>query len=145
MHRLPLHMTSRQRARPHPQPGRLVVGVVLDLACKLCTVIGLGALAMALTRAQSLTDWSGADRTWGLVFLIALASYIFLAGWRYYHGKRTLCSLCRGSVFHVQHSTKNRDATKWPGVGYRTSAVLSLFFTGRYNCMYCGTPFRLKK
>jgi hypothetical protein len=45
----------------------------------------------------------------------------------------------------VQRSSKNRDATKWPGLGYRTSAVLSIFFTGRYNCMYCGTPFRLKK
>lgn len=140
-----MHMISRQRARPYPQPGRLVAGVLLDLACKAFALTGLTALGMALTRAQSLTDWSGADRTWGWVFLAALGSYIACSACRYYHGKRTICSLCRGPVFHVQRSSKNRDATKWPGLGYRTSAVLSLFFLGRYNCMYCGTPFRLKK
>ena len=138
-------MTSRQRARPYPQPRRLVVGVVLDLVCKMFALTGLVSVGLALTRAQSLTDWSGADRTWGVVFLAALTGYILCSVWRYYHGKRTICSLCRGPVFHVQRSSKNRDATKWPGLGYRTSAVLSIFFTGRYNCMYCGTPFRLKK
>lgn len=138
-------MTSRQRPRPHPQPGRLVVGVVLDLACKLCALTGLGSIALALAGSQSLTDWSETDRTWGIVSLVALAGYIVCSAWRYYHGKRTLCSLCRGPVFHVQSSAKSRSATKWPGFGYRGSIALSLFFTGRYNCMYCGTPFRLKK
>lgn len=140
-----MNMISRQRARPYPQPKRLVVGVVLDLVCKLFALAGLTCLGMALMRAPSLTDWSGADQTWGVLFLAALAGYILCSAWRYYHGKRTICSLCRGPVFHVQRSSKNRDATKWPGLGYRTSAVLSIFFTGRYNCMYCGTPFRLKK
>jgi len=138
-------MVSRQRARPHPQPGRLIVGVVLDLVCKLFALTGLVAIGLALSRARSLTDWSDADRTWGLIFLGALTAYILCAAWRSYHGRRTLCSLCRGPVFHVQTSSKSRHATKWPGLGYRTSVVLSLFFTGRYHCMYCGTPFRLKK
>jgi len=140
-----MHMISRQRARPYPQPARLVVGVILDLACKAFASLGLTAVGISLYRAKSLTDWSGQDPTWGLVFLAALGGYIAFSAWRYYHGKRTICSLCRGPVFHVQRSSKNRDATKWPGLGYRTSAVLSIFFTGRYNCMYCGTPFRLKK
>jgi len=142
-------MISRQRARSHPQPGRLVVGVALDLVCKVFAITGLAALGVivvrSLTDTQGLTDLSGADRWWGFLFLGALGGYILCAAWRYYHGKRTLCSLCRGPVFHVQPSSKHRDATKWPGLGYRSSAVLSLFFTGRYNCMYCGTPFRLKK
>ena len=138
-------MVSRQRARPHPQPGRLVVGIALDLVCKMFALTGLIALGLALGRARSLTDWSDADHSWGLLFLAALTAYILCAAWRSYHGRRTLCSLCRGPVFHVQRSAKSRHATKWPGLGYRTSIVLSLFFTGRYQCMYCGTPFRLKK
>jgi len=140
-----MHMISRQRARPYPEPARLVVGVLIDLTCKALAGLGLSALGLAVYRAKSLTDWTGQDQTWGLVFLAALAGYILFSAVRYYHGKRTICSLCRGPVFHVQNSSKNRDATKWPGLGYRTSVVLSLFFTGRYNCMYCGTPFRLKK
>lgn len=140
-----MHMISRQRARPYPQPGRLVVGVVLDLVCKMFALTGIVAIGLTFYNARNLTDWSSGDPTWGIVFLGALVAYILCAACRYYHGKRTICSLCRGPVFHVQRSSKNRDATKWPGLGYRTSAVLSLFFTGRYNCMYCGTPFRLKK
>jgi hypothetical protein len=142
-------MESRQRARAYPEPRRLIIGVVLDLICKLFALTGLVAVAMVLWRglggSQDLTDLSGAERLWGLLFLGALAGYIAFSAVRYYNGKRTLCSLCRGPVFHVQRSSKHRNATKWPGLGYRTSLVLSLFFTGRYNCMYCGTPFRLKK
>ena len=138
-------MISRQRPRPHPQPLRLVVGILLDLTCKALAALGLTAIGVSIYHAKSLTDWSGQDPTWGLVFLSALAGYILFSVWRFYHGKRTVCSLCRGPVFHVQRSAKNRDATKWPGLGYRTSAVLSMLFTGRYRCMYCGTPFRLKK
>jgi hypothetical protein len=138
-------MNNRQRARSYPQPGRLVVGVGLDLACKAMAVTGMVALGLAIRSAPSLTDWSRGDATWGWMTLAALALYFLFSAWRFYHGKRTICSLCRGPVFHVQRSSKNRNATKWPGLGFRTSVVLSLFFTGRYNCMYCGTPFRLRK
>lgn len=138
-------MNKRLRARPHPQPGRLVMGVALDLACKAMVLTGLIALGLAVRNAPSLTDWSRGEPTWGWMFLAALTLYILLSAWRLYHGKRTICSLCRGSVFHVQRSSMHRDATKWPGLGFRTSAVLSIFFTGRYHCMYCGTPFRLRK
>jgi len=138
-------MASRQRPRPHPQPGRLVVGVALDLTCKMFALGGLVAMGLIVWQADSLTDWSGGDPIWRVLLLAALAGYAMCAGWRHYHGRRTYCSLCRGPVFHVQSSSKHREATKWPGLGYRTSAVLSLFFTGEYRCMYCGTPFRLKK
>ena len=138
-------MHSRQSARPYPQPARLVVGVGLDLACKGAAGLALGLVGVLASRSRSLTDWSGSDPRLGWALLGAVGAYVFFAIWRHYHGRRTICSLCRGSVFHVQHSVKHREATKWPGFGYRTSVVLSLFFTGRYNCMYCGTPFRLKK
>lgn len=138
-------MISRQRPRAYPQPSRLVAGILIDLLCKALAGLGLTAIGVSLYRAKSLTDWSHHDPAWALAFLGSLIGYLVMSTWRMYHGKRTLCSLCRGPVFHVQSSAKNCGATKWPGLGYRTSAVLSMLFTGQYRCMYCGTPFRIKK
>jgi hypothetical protein len=140
-----MHMTSRQRARPFHQPGKLVVGVVLDLACKAMALWVLASLAVFVFRLERLSDWSEGDRFWGAMAGVGMVGYVVLAGVRYHHGRHTLCPLCRGPVFHVQRSVKSRGATKIPGLDYRTSIVLSLFLVGRYRCMYCGTPFRLKR
>ena len=134
-----------ERARPFPQPGRLVVGVLLDVACKASALLALVAVVLFGRELVQKGELSVDDPLWGLVFLGAVVLYGVLAVVRYQQGRRTLCSLCRGPVFHEQRSSKSRNATKLPGLSHRTSIVLSLLFTGRYHCMYCGTPFRLKK
>ena len=142
---MPTSRSSRQSPRPHPHPGRIIVGVLLDLACKACAALVLASVGVMIWHSGSLTDWSNSEPLWIGLAVGSLAAYVILSIWRHFHGKRVYCSLCRGPVFHSQRSAKHRDATKIPGLGYRSSIVLSLFFTGRYNCMYCGTPFRLKK
>ena len=37
------------------------------------------------------------------------------------------------------------ERKKFGFMNYRASTVLSIVTRGRFNCMYCGTPFRLKK
>lgn len=136
---------SRQRARAHPQPGRLILGVLLDLSCKISALSGLVALVMFLMSKPELENLSPAASLWGGVLLASILAYFMFTIWRFFHARRTLCSLCRGSVFHAQKSSKSRDATKYPGLSYGSSTALSLVLTGKYRCMYCGTPFRLKK
>lgn len=136
---------SRQRARAHPQPGRLVLGVLLDLSCKISALTGVVALVKFLLMRPSLEALSPEASFWGSVLVVCVLAYFVFALWRFFHARKTLCSLCRGSVFHAQKSVKSRDATKFPGLSYGGSVALSLVCTGRYRCMYCGTPFRLKK
>jgi hypothetical protein len=140
-----MHMTSRQRARAYPQPGKLVIGVMLDLLCKGLAIGAVIALTTFLFRSPSLTDWSQGDPLWAELALAGLVLYPVVAVCRYQHGRRTLCSLCHGPVFNAQSSVKSRHGTKIAGLDYRTSVVLALFFVGRYRCMHCGTPFRLRR
>lgn len=136
---------SRQRARAYPQPGRLVLGVLLDLSCKISALTGLVALVMFVLNKPQQEQPSPALSFWGSVLVVSVLAYFVFAAWRFFHARHTLCSLCRGPVFHSQKSAKSREATKYPGLSYGSSIALSLVFTGRYRCMYCGTPFRLKK
>ncbi|MGI8605179.1 MAG: hypothetical protein ACR2OZ_19580 [Verrucomicrobiales bacterium] len=138
-------MISRQRARAYPQPSRLVKGVLFDVLCKAAALAATISIIQMFIHRRDRADWLSGDLAWGLGFLGAMAVYSLFGLLRHYHGRRTHCPLCHGTPFHEQPSQKSRDATKFPLLSYRTSTVVSLLFSGQYRCMYCGTPFRLKR
>ena len=140
----PAAPVSRQRARPHPRPGRLVMGVILELACKTLSLWAVVSFVMLVKKAQP-DDFFQTDRLWAVQFLAAVLLYAIFALWRYNHGRKTTCPLCHGTTFHSNRAHKHRDASKWPLFGHATSTAFSLLLTGQYNCMYCGTPFRLRR
>ena len=85
------------------------------------------------------------DKLWGICALGCMAVFVvsrLVAAW-YTH--RLTCPLCHGTVLHEKRCRMHKDAKKWPLIGYRATAVLSLLCTGLFSCMYCGTLFRLRK
>ena len=140
----PAAPVSRQRARPYPRPGRLITGVLLEVACKGLSLWAVVALVMIVRKADP-EDIFQTDRFWAIQLLAAILLYVVFALFRYNHGRHTTCPLCHGTPFHASRAHKHRDATKWPLLGHRASTAFSLLLTGQYNCMYCGTPFRLRR
>ncbi|MCB1210533.1 MAG: hypothetical protein KDK97_14480 [Verrucomicrobiales bacterium] len=46
---------------------------------------------------------------------------------------------------HEKRCHKHSEAQRLPLMGYRGTVVLAVLFTLGFRCMYCGTPYRLRK
>jgi hypothetical protein len=138
-------MISRQRARAYPVPSRLVKGVAYDVICKLSAVTAIVSLVNVFRHRSNPDDLFSGHLGWGVTFLASVLVYALFSVVRHYHGRRTRCPLCHGTLFHEQRSQKHKEATKFRFLNYHASTVLSLLLTGQCRCMYCGTAFRLKR
>jgi xanthosine utilization system XapX-like protein len=128
-----------QKPRPYYRPLRLLGGVLLYLLSWAAGIMGLwGGFMFFRLGGES-------GRPYLVHALVGLIGYVVFRIWRYAHAVNTKCPLCHGTPLHEKDCRKHRLATKVPGLNYAGSTVASLIFRGRYNCMYCGTPFRLRK
>lgn len=125
-----------QKPRPFHHPGKLIAGVIYNLICwaSMGVLIWVGYKYLQ-------TD----DRQWMVYALIALVTFIIFLIARYSNGLGTHCPLCHGTPLFEKRCHKHRFANKFLFLGHRASTVLSIVTRGKFNCMYCGTPFRLKK
>ena len=55
------------------------------------------------------------------------------------------CPLCHGTVLQANTCHKHRDAHRIPVIGYVWTAILDVLLKAHFRCMYCGTPYRLRK
>lgn len=85
------------------------------------------------------------DRQWMVYAAGGLVLFIVFQIARYSNGLSTHCPLCHGTPLHEKRCHKHRLANRFLFFGHKTSTVLSILTRGKFNCMYCGTPFRLKK
>ncbi len=138
-------MPSQQRARSFHRPQALVVGVLLATVCFLSALSVITSLACFLIYRKDPNDWLSGHQGWGLAFVASVLVYAFFKIWRYRHALNTSCPLCHGTFFMEKDCHMNRDARRIGFFSYSTTVILDLLFTGTYVCMYCGTPFRLKK
>lgn len=125
-----------QKPRPFHQPGKLLTGVFYNVVCwfSIATLLFVGYKFNTTN-----------DRTWMVYALIALVTFIFAQIARYSNGQSTHCPLCHGTPLFEKRCHKHRFANKFLFFGHRTSTVLRILTRGTFNCMYCGTPFRIKK
>ncbi|CAN5445513.1 hypothetical protein BH23VER1_BH23VER1_34730 [soil metagenome] len=129
-------MSIRQRARQFQKPGRLVFLLVLTVTG------GVLLLASAIVLGIMIVQ---RDTGYGLLFLKCLAGYILVRITTYIYAVKVRCPLCHGPVFHQKRCTMHRDAHKIGPLSYRLSAIVDALSVGIFTCMYCGTPFRLRK
>ena len=55
------------------------------------------------------------------------------------------CPLCKGTPLSDNRASKHSNARRIFPLNYGMTAILSLFFTMRFRCMFCGNPFDLLK
>ncbi|MBP7948426.1 MAG: hypothetical protein KA004_02135 [Verrucomicrobiales bacterium] len=126
----------KQKPRSFHRPWKMFFGVLYHLGC--WATVGLGIWV-------GIRYWQTHERTWMVYALLAFIGHVVFRVARYSNGTSTHCPLCHGTPLHENRSRKHRFANKVLFFGPRTSSVLKILFTGTWNCMYCGTPFRLKR
>ena len=124
-----------QKPRPFHNVGRLLLGVVYNLICW----VAIGGLLWCAYKYQQTEE-----RRWMEYALISLVTFIIFQIARYTNGLATLCPLCHGTPLHEKGCRKHQRANKFGFLNHRASTVFSIITRGRFNCMYCGTPFRLR-
>ena len=133
---VPLERPRIRKARHHPRAGR-VMSVAFLLATSWVGLVLFVAGAAGLWRAgDSLAGWLALG---GLLLFTVGRVLAFVLG------QHLNCTLCHGPVLAEKKCHKHADAFRIRPLSYRSSAALSLLSTGSFRCMYCGTPFRMKK
>jgi hypothetical protein len=123
-----------QKPRVWRGQGRLVLIALLALT----TYAALPATIYFTIRL--ILQPEGGWQLWALGSLVALVAALLLGT---ILSAMTKCALCHGTPLLGKSCRKHQLANKLPILTYRASAILHLFFTGRFRCMFCSTPFRL--
>ena len=133
---VPLETSRVRKARQYPRPGRIwMVSLVLALSwIGLMTFVVSGCLLLGQGAAH-----------YGWLALSGLGLFVGMRVVGFLFAQRLHCTLCHGTVLQEKRCHKHAEAQRIPPLSYRSSAVLSVLFTGTFRCMYCGTPYRLRK
>jgi hypothetical protein len=125
-----------QRPRPFHHPARLILGVLYNVI----RWVSLGIVAYVGWKFVQTNE-----RVWMEYALYAFVTFVIFQIASYSNGLHLHCPLCHGTPLHEKRCHKHRFANKFLFFNHKTSTILSILTRGRFNCMYCGTPFRLKK
>lgn len=87
----------------------------------------------------------GAQTLYGWLALGGLVVFTLMRALGFFLGQRLHCTLCHGTVLHEKRCHKHAEAFRIAPLSYRSSAVVSILGSGSFRCMYCGTPYRLRK
>ena len=130
----PSLFSSSARSLPHRRPYLRAVFFTL---LHYVTFFGALALAWLLYRERDHTI---------LVPFVAGGCAVPVT-WTLSHLARRYarCPLCQGTPLLDSSAAKHRKALRLGPLNYGTSAVLHLALTRRFRCMYCGTPYNLRK
>lgn len=132
----PIEAPRVRKARAFTRPGRLLVVALLLLTA----FVGSIAFAAGLIGIFTIgTQESGILALGGLgLFAVGKMGAFGLS-------RSLVCALCHGTVMHEKRCQKHSQAFRIPLLSHRASAVASVLTTGAFRCMYCGTPYRLRK
>jgi hypothetical protein len=134
---LPNASPKVQKPRSFKRRWPLLVGVLLATITNLAYWWGAIALGMMLIPPR--------DTSYGIYVLVAIGVYVPSRALRYFHSVSLKCPLCHGPVFHENKCHKHSNASRYFLFSYRASLILDIATRGVFHCMYCGTPFRLRK
>jgi uncharacterized Zn-finger protein len=111
------------------------VGLLLWLI-HMVTVLG-GLVALGFTFIV--------DPAYGKIFVGFAIGFVVILALRWIHSSSVSCPLCHGRILHGSKCHKHRDARRLGMFGYTSTLFVDIVLSGKFTCMYCGTPFRLKR
>lgn len=122
-----------QAARYFAYSRSLLIGLLLgalSFSFMLAAVLGIAGMVFV-------------DRVFGWLVLVSVIGCVGLRLVRAIHGRGCHCQLCHGPVLANRDCNKHRDARRYPLMSYRRSLLIDAAVKGQFNCMYCGTPYRM--
>lgn len=132
-----LSLEHRSRSVPHKKP------FIVALVASLLFYLSLVALATSLFAFFSAPPQFKKSAASILVAMPPICSVLWIIA--YFKRRQTFCPLCKSTPLLDNLAHKHEKAYKCIPFNYGTTAILSTFFTQRFRCMYCGTPFDLLK
>jgi len=130
-------MAKKLRARPFHRPGRFLPVLLLQ-------ILGVALLVVAIIFLIKVFA-EGGSKIHGMIFIGFLFGAIFVTIIRRVLEAKITCPLCHGTVLRPQRCRKHKNARRFPLFTHRATAVIELLTKMKFTCMYCGTPFRLKR
>lgn len=122
-----------QSARYFAYSRSLLIGISLwTLSVSFLIISVLGLVGMVTV-----------DRSFGLWAIGGLLCYCLLRLVRAIQGRGCQCPLCHGPILVSRDCNKHSDARRYPLLGHRRSLLIDAGLRGQFNCMYCGTPYRM--
>jgi uncharacterized Zn-finger protein len=128
-------MPLQASARHFPNSSSIWFGMILWIFH--CAVVVTGIVALTLTFLVG--------KSYGIIFIGMAFAFAGIQMLRWGHSRSVSCPLCHGKVIHGSQCRKHREASRRRPFGYISSLFVDVALFGRFNCMYCGTPFRLKR
>ena len=134
---LPNVAPKMQRPRAFKRPLSLLVGILLAALTNVSFWWGVVTLGMMLIPPR--------DTSYGIHVLVSIGAYVGFRILSYVHAMSLKCPLCHGPMLHDKKCHKHRYASRYLLFGYPASLMVDVVTRGVFNCMYCGTPYRLRK
>jgi hypothetical protein len=128
-------MPLQASARHFPKSSSIWIGMILWAFQGVACLTGIIALVLTFLVGKS----------FGILFIGMACAFAGIQMLRWGHSRSVSCPLCHGKVIHGSQCHKHREASRRRPFGYISSLFVDVALFGRFNCMYCGTPFRLKR
>ncbi|TDU81177.1 hypothetical protein EI77_00480 [Prosthecobacter fusiformis] len=132
----PLISPRVRKARHHPRAGRIL---------SVALLLGLSWVGLMLFLGGAMALWQAGGSLPGWIALAGLLFFTLGRAAAFVLSRHLNCTLCHGPVLQEKSCHKHSEAVRIPPLSYRSSTVLSLLTSAAFRCMYCGTPYRLKK
>lgn len=128
-------MPLQASARHFPNASSIWLGMILWVLQGILMLAGIVALILTFLISKS----------YGVLFIGMAFGFVGVQMLRWGHSRSISCPLCHGKIMHGSQCHKHRTASRRRPFGYISSLFFDVALFGRFNCMYCGTPFRLKR
>lgn len=130
----PKRSVDGYRSLPHKRP--YIEASILALLHYL-SLIAVITLAIILARVGD------SEAKIGFVVAVIVFALTWLFG--FFRRSTAKCPLCKGTPLLDNAASKHKNAHRLQPLNYGTTAQLSLLFSHRFRCMYCGTGFDLTR
>lgn len=111
------------------------IGLFLWLLQLVAVVAGMASLGMTFI----------IDPAYGKYFVVSALAFVVVLALRGIHSSNVSCPLCHGKILHGTKCHKHCDARRVGLFGYTGTLFVDIILSGKFTCMYCGTPFRMKR
>lgn len=83
------------------------------------------------------------DRCYLVIYSIAGCILTWLVA--FFNRRKAVCPLCRGTPYLNSGAHPHVNAKRWWPINHGLTAICTTALSGRFQCMYCGNPYCLRK
>lgn len=115
--------------------------LVLILATFLWFVSGLLLIGLLVSFVLMLAI----DKEYAKLAAVFLGGWVVLRVIRFVIARKVSCPLCHGHLLQKKKCRMHQESRKFGPLSHRQTMMVDVATRGRFTCMFCGTPYRLRR